>query len=314
LAGTILAVALGSLAAEGLFMTLRLTAFGVFCHGPILAAGSAILLRRSKRREAAGFAALAAILAVVAVDAFLVEPTWLEVSRVRLSTPKVNRAVRIVVLADLQTDVFGSYEQKVLRRVLAEKPDLILLAGDYLDVGQPVRRQLRTQYRRFLGEIGFSAPCGVFAVQGNTDPAGWTGMFEGLPVTVVEQTRSFELDALRLTCLGSRQSFDRRLKLSGLSDDRFHVVLGHSPNFALGRVEADLLLAGHTHGGQVRLPFLGPLITLSRVPRSWAAGKTELPGGRTLYVSRGLGMERGSAPRIRFNCRPELVVIDVVPR
>ena len=313
LVGAILAVVLGSLAAQSLFMTFRLMAFGVFCHGPILAAGSAILLRRSKRRAAGGFAALAAVVAAVAVDAFLVEPTWLEVSHVRLSTPKVNRAVRIVVLADLQTDMFGSYEKKVLRRVLAEDPDLILLAGDYLHVGQPARRQLQTQYRRFLGEIGFSAPSGVFAVRGNTDPGGWTEMFDGLPVAVIEETQSCELDALRLTCLGSRDSFNSRLKLRSGSDDRFHVVLGHSPNFALGDVEADLLVAGHTHGGQVRLPLVGPLITLSDVPRSWAAGLTELPGGGTLYVSRGVGMERGSAPRIRFLCRPELVVIDVVP-
>jgi hypothetical protein len=95
--------------------------------------------------------------------------------------------------------------------------------------------------------------------------------------------------------------------------DRFHLVLGHSPNFALGRVEADLLVAGHTHGGQVRLPLVGPLITLSAVPRSWAAGLTELPGGGQLLVSRGLGMERAGAPRLRFLCRPELVVIDLIP-
>lgn len=102
--------------------------------------------------------------------------------------------------------------------------------------------------------------------------------------------------------------------LSVAPADRFHIVLGHSPDFALGRVEADLLVAGHTHGGQVRLPGLGPLLTMSRVPRSWAAGVTSLQDGRTLVVSRGIGMERGAAPRLRFLCRPELVVIDVVPR
>jgi uncharacterized protein len=90
-------------------------------------------------------------------------------------------------------------------------------------------------------------------------------------------------------------------------------VLGHCPQFAMGNVEADLLLAGHTHGGQVRLPWIGPLTTGCAVPRSWAAGLTELPGGRKLIVSRGTGMERGCAPRIRFLCRPELVVIDLVP-
>ena len=81
----------------------------------------------------------------------------------------------------------------------------------------------------------------------------------------------------------------------------------------MGKIDADLLVTGHTHGGQVRLPLIGPLMTLSRIPRAWAAGLTELPGGGKLLVSRGLGMERGYAPRIRFLCRPELMVIDLVP-
>ena len=86
-----------------------------------------------------------------------------------------------------------------------------------------------------------------------------------------------------------------------------------SPILRWGRSTPTCLVTGHTHGGQVRLPIIGPLMTLSLVPRGWAAGLTELPGGGKLLVSRGLGMERGYAPRIRFRCRPELMVIDLVP-
>jgi predicted MPP superfamily phosphohydrolase len=81
----------------------------------------------------------------------------------------------------------------------------------------------------------------------------------------------------------------------------------------MGQVDADLLLAGHTHGGQVQLPLLGPLMTNCRVPRAWAAGVTTLSHDRRLIVSRGIGMERGHAPQIRFLCRPELLVIDLKP-
>ncbi len=91
--------------------------------------------------------------------------------------------------------------------------------------------------------------------------------------------------------------------------DRYACTCGQD----LGPVEADLLIAGHTHGGQVRLPLIGPLLNLSRVPRGWIAGATTLAPGRTLIVSRGIGMERANAPRLRFLCRPELVVIDLVP-
>jgi len=63
----------------------------------------------------------------------------------------------------------------------------------------------------------------------------------------------------------------------------------------------------------VQLPFIGPLMTLTAVPRAWASGVTTIAPGKTLVVSRGIGMERGHAPRLRFLCRPEVVVIDLLP-
>jgi uncharacterized protein len=111
--------------------------------------------------------------------------------------------------------------------------------------------------------------------------------------------------------LSVADSFAPNLSVS--PSDRFQIMLGHCPNFALGDVRADLLVAGHTHGGQVRLPGLGPIITLSRVPRGWAAGVADIGQGRTLIVSRGIGMERGPAPRLRFLCRPELVFVELLP-
>jgi hypothetical protein len=93
--------------------------------------------------------------------------------------------------------------------------------------------------------------------------------------------------------------------------DGFHIVPAHRPDFALTRPDADLLLAGHVHGGQVRLPFIGPLITLSNVPRDWAVGLTTLPWGGHLFVSRGVGMERKNAPRLRFLCRPEIAILEL---
>ena len=73
---------------------------------------------------------------------------------------------------------------------------------------------------------------------------------------------------------------------------------------------AHLALAGHTHGGQVVLPFFGPPMTLSRLPRRYAGGLHDYHG-LPLHVSRGIGMERGSAPQIRFLCPPEICVIEL---
>jgi predicted MPP superfamily phosphohydrolase len=196
---------------------------------------------------------------------------------------------------------------------LDEKPDVILFAGDYLQT--PFDRQplLLAELNDYLREIHFSAPLGMYAVSGNIDSYLWQDGFKGAGVITVPITKSFDLGDVRLTCLGLYESFNNRLKLPNPKPDRFHLVLGHTPNFALGAVTADLMLAGHTHGGQVRLPFIGPMITHSVIPHTWATGLTDLPAGGKLIVSRGIGMERGHAPPMRFLCRPELVVIDLVP-
>lgn len=313
LAAILLAVGLAGAASLSGFAMFRLVAYGLFLHGPIVLAGLAVLLWPAQRKTAITSAALGVLVVGIAVDAFLIEPTWLEVTHLRLEAAALKRPVRVVVLADLQTDVFTAYEREVLRRTLDEKPDLILLAGDYLQVTGERFITLRGQLNAHLRQIGFSAPMGVFAIQGNVDRGGWTKTFERLPITVVRSTRSFDLGDLRLTCLSKRDSLNTSLELAGGDPDEYHVVLGHSPNYALGRIEADLLVAGHTHGGQVRLPLFGPPVTLSKVPRRWAAGLTELPSGARLLVSRGVGMERGGAPRLRLLCRPQLVVIELVP-
>ena len=75
----------------------------------------------------------------------------------------------------------------------------------------------------------------------------------------------------------------------------------------------DLVVSGHTHGGQIVVPFFGPIMTLSHVPRSVAAGGLHQIDGNYIYVSRGVGCERMQAPRIRFLCPPEISLLTLKP-
>jgi uncharacterized protein len=286
----------------------------VLFHAMVCLAAGALLLRKTAPKTAA-MSALATLAALcVAVDAYWIEPNWLDVAHLQIASPKLAQPIRVAVLADLQTDAAGPFQRRVLERLRDEKPDLVLLAGDYLQPPNDRWEQLRREMNTLMKEVGLRAPLGVFAVQGNVDrQRPWTAIFEGLPVTPVVATSSFEVGPLRLTCLGMYDSFYPHLRIDRGNPDRFHVVVGHSPDFALGSVDADLLLSGHTHGGQVRLPWIGALSSGCSVPRAWAAGVTRLPGGATLYISRGVGVEGGSAPRIRLLCRPELTIIDLVP-
>lgn len=305
----VLAPVLGS----EMFEVLALYTQAVFVHGVFVLLGVAVLLRREARAVSLCLAALAVATAAVGVDAFVVEPDWLEVTHTVVRSSKVSRPVRLAVVADLQADHVGAYERRVLRRVMEERADVILLLGDYLQVWDAeTRARLRSELHDVLREVSFGAPLGIVAVGGNVDAPDWPMIFGGLPVTVVEEARTIDAGELRITALAMRDSAKTTLHVA--AERPFHVAIGHFPDFALGDVQADLLLAGHTHGGQVRLPFIGPLMTLSHVPRAWAAGVTTLSEGRILIVSRGIGMERLHAPRLRFLCRPELVVVDVVPQ
>lgn len=308
--GFFLALFLG----ENWFGIARLLAYGLFIHGVIMLDGLAILMRQRFKKLAIVSAVLGLIVAAIGVDAFAIEPYWLEISRVQITTSKLQKPLKIVVLADFQTDVWGEYERKALRATMQEKADLILLPGDYLQEYKENRREiLRKQVNSFLQKINFNAKLGVYAVRGDVDRyTKWLQIFDGLPVTVFQNTKTVVLPEICITGLTLEDSRNFQLKIPKC-DNKFHIAFGHAPDFALADVRADLLVAGHTHGGQVRLPFIGPLVTFSRVPRKWAAGVTKLKGDRTLIVSRGVGMERGYAPRIRFLCRPQLVVVDLRP-
>jgi len=294
------------------YLMLRLTCIGWFAHMPIVLLLGAWLIRRQSKSMAIVTAALSVVVLAVAIDAFWIEPTWLEENHYVLTSSKIVKPMRIVVLADIQTDHIGEYERRVLKRTMDLQPDMILMAGDYLQVRSHLQLPfLRAEMNEYMRKIGFSAPLGVYAVEGNNDALGWEKMFIGLPILATQETRPVDVGDVRVTCLSMRDSFWTNVEVPG--SDRFHIALGHAPNFALGDVQADLLVAGHTHGGQIRIPGLGPIITLSAVPRDWATGMTEIGNGKRLIVSRGIGMERGQAPRLRFLCRPELVIVDIEP-
>lgn len=305
------ALVLAFLFAKDFFHFTRHCAWWVFLHVPLQLIAWGYHSRR-ERRIVVSAAVLTVGLLAIAVDAFLIEPHALEVRTLTWVTDRVKTPLRIVVMADIQTDHVGDYERGVFDTAIALKPDLVLLPGDFLQIYDATRpaeaAKLREQLRRLTPRLG------TWAVQGNVDPDGSQVLFDGTSVRYLEQTQSVRInDELWLLGLSLWDSFDPHFSWPN-AENGLRIAMGHAPDFALGEGSADLMIAGHTHGGQVQLPLLGPLLTLSRVPNAWGGGGlTPLADGRGLVVSRGIGMERGFAPRLRFLCRPEIVVIDVRP-
>ncbi|MYJ47812.1 MAG: metallophosphoesterase [Acidimicrobiales bacterium] len=92
------------------------------------------------------------------------------------------------------------------------------------------------------------------------------------------------------------------------------ILIGHKPDAIelVRQTPVDLVVSGHTHGGQVSLPLFGPPLTLTGVPRHVAAGGLHELHGTPIYVSTGVGRERGNAPQLRLGVRPSIGIIDLV--
>jgi predicted MPP superfamily phosphohydrolase len=252
---------------------------------------------------------------VCVVYGFTVEPTWIEVTRVEVALvhlPSGSPTVRVVHVSDLHVDDTPGNEQALPALVAAERPDLIVFTGDSLNAIEG-----RDRFLACLERLAALAP--LYAVKGNWD------VIQFADHRVLEDSRARLLDGdvvdvevkgVRLALAGLRFGREREVGrvLERLPRDRPVVWLHHTPDLILELADAgvDLVLAGHTHGGQVRLPLYGALLTLARHGKRFEAGLYR-EQGTWLYVNRGLGMEGGHAPRVRFLCRPEVTVLDLVP-
>jgi predicted MPP superfamily phosphohydrolase len=168
------------------------------------------------------------------------------------------------------------------------------------------------------------APYGIYAVRGSVEPtiASMAQLTKGTGVIWLEQeTVTLDVRGQQIVLSGvacsHRPEIDAvRLDqaLDGVPDSAFSLLLYHSPDLIAQAADhsVDLYLCGHTHGGQLRLPFYGAIVTGSLLGKQYESG-LYTSGDTTLYVSRGIGFEGGSMPRARFLCRPEIVSLELCP-
>jgi len=315
-------VAATKLLGANAFALLMLAWVGLGLLAPACAA--LVVLRRWRRATGPARAVVALALAGVPVNAWatLVEPARLVVERPSLQLPAAREGrspLRVGVLADLQVTRVGAYERAAVRALMAEAPDLILIPGDLFQGPMSAWPAARAELRALLGEL--DAPGGVFVVTGNSGhAAGVPELVEGTRCQLlVNRPVEAPVRDRRVVVLGLAEGgFPRRVVASfeaRAAEDpgAVHLVLVHRPGAGLEALAPDspldLVIAGHTHGGQVVVPGFGPPLTLSTAPRHVAAGGLNRVDGNAVYVSRGVGMERKWAPRVRLFCPPEVTLL-----
>jgi len=258
--------------------------------------------------------------------ATFVEPYRLEVvhTTVPIAAERApERPLTIAVLADIQCVEITDHERSAVNAAMEARPDLILLPGDFVQVGRHRLGEIGPSFRALIAEL--QAPLGVYCVQGDCESVeDLRTLFAGTHVRFLDDEVVHLEHAGRRIALGGVRLWSEtpraRRVLASMEEEHadtpeLRLVVAHRPDVVLQLpipTRVDLLIAGHTHGGQVQLPFVGPPLVLSRIPRSIGAGGLHEVDGRRLYVSRGIGWEHGHAPRVRLGCRPEVSILTLV--
>lgn len=258
---------------------------------------------------------------------------FLEPHGVRLETVQVDieglganfDGYRVGLLSDFHIPHFVSvdYIQRCIRILLESRPDIILCLGDFCNSKGVfgVGRAPVPEIEPYLA--GLSAPDGVFGVLGNHDY--WlseSGVKAQVAKTSVRLLHNENLVLTRgsseLAIIGTPDLWEADIRLedafTGIAPSTPRILMQHNPDFAEQFPQGfrvDLQVSGHTHGGQVRLPFGPALILPSKYGNKYREGLVAGPRHR-VYVTRGVGMS--STLPVRFCCPPEVTILTLTRR
>lgn len=258
----------------------------------------------------------AAGLAILGAAAYgsLVEPNWIETVRTVEFLPMVRPSapdLTLVHLSDIHIGALGKRERRAIDIINGARPDIIILSGDLVHNGDRPR-----ELEAFLGSL--RARYGKFVVWGNHDysyrvPLTWgPDVVKRAGFTLLcNSSSAITYPGGRIVVAGLDDAItghdNLRLAMTRVSRKDACILVTHTPEVVsnLGNWDIDIVLAGHTHGGQVRLPIFGALwVPLGT--RDYLEGWFDVPPDVRLHVCRGLGW---SWLPIRFFCRPAIDVI-----
>jgi hypothetical protein len=252
-----------------------------------------------------------------------------EVTITLAGLPAPFRGLRIGQISDTHASMIGNNALfgEAARLVMSKKPDLIALTGDYVSGSTKfLSGAIGHFHREYLDQLVdalsiIKAPMGVFGALGNHD--FWSGPeavnaivseFEGkLGVTWLRnEWRRIEREGAHINLMGVDDYWQTSCSIArayrGLDKDSVNILLSHNPDInddVIPQMRVDLILSGHTHGGQVVLPLIGCPVVPSKFGQKYLSGLVR-DGARQTYVTRGVG--HLMAP-VRFNCPPEVTII-----
>ncbi|MFC4768609.1 metallophosphoesterase [Effusibacillus consociatus] len=255
------------------------------------------------------------------IYASVIERFWLNLTHVRIVLPRLPRAFggfKIALFSDVHLGFFYSPQHlsTVVDLINRESPDVICFTGDFLDS----RKSLRSLEPAIPVLERLNAPYGKFALLGNHDyRAGADPVIRGLERGGFRVLRN-EHSAIRkqneqVFLIGLDDVLEGKPNLEKAMEDlpptACKILLAHEPDYAdtARQYPIDLQISGHSHGGQIRFPFVGPIYT-TKLGRKYLSGLKKT-GNLLVYTNRGIGT---TCLPIRFLCRPEITMITLEPK
>lgn len=261
------------------------------------------------------------LISLVAIYGLYFESVMIKVTRQSFQHPALNglpQPLTLLHLGDLHFEHRGKREERLLDAIKSLNPDLIVFTGDFINLSYSEDPAVWEELREYVG--CWKADSGIYFVSGTPlveSEEALTGITEDLPfrwlrgtweyvpqtggtvaIAGFACTHDIEVDGVNAKALAEQ-----------IPEGPFKLLLFHSPDIAemIAKSGFSLMLSGHTHGGQIRLPLVGPLVTSSALGRKYVSGLHQIED-MMLYVSRGIGLEGASAPRARLLCPPEIIL------
>jgi len=262
------------------------------------------------------------VIAFLIIWSVLIEPRWVAVRHLSARLPQ-SAKLKIAIVSDwhftqrpLWRIMTPNHAKQIVNKINDSKPDVILILGDLIAEENQETKLANTPEDEIATVLGkLKATQGVYAVLGNHD--WWYDgkkikvALEKHGITVLENEAKFlKKSNLWLVGIGDHSTNHTQVNkaFSQVPKNSPAIVMMHDPaSFAEITPKNALFFAGHTHGGQVYLPWLGALIVPGVAPRNWAYGWIQ-HHRNWMYVTSGLGV---SIFPIRFNMRPEFVLLNI---
>ncbi len=273
---------------------------------------------------------------VLIVWAFLIEPNWFRLKKMKIAgQKKIRKPITVLHLSDVHFSGKAGSKRHFFQRLSMLNPDLIFLTGDIIDNDPGINTAvqllsgLRSRYGTFLvlgnheyfdyrtmDNLRYHLGIGKTATHRNNVDR-FVAEMEKIGIHVlINRSMKLQVHGNPVFIAGTddpvTQKVDFEKTLHGMSHETLNILLIHHLDALLKLTHhgVDFVFGGHTHGGQIRIPFLGPLVCETKLPRKYVSGLHQYKD-MTVFVSMGLGAGRSIFPR--FACRPEAILFEITP-